>query len=111
MWPPHVHSTGTASAQHRHSKCTAQAQQVHSSCMARARQVARHLARDVVGDVAVLIGHAGPIARAALALRSDLARVTVRVRVRAGARVTVRVRDGARLRLRRRVSSLQRPCP
>ena len=108
----------TARAQHRHSKCTAQAQQVHGTGTASAQLVhgtctagARHLARDVVGDVAVLIGHAGPVARAALALRSDLVRVTVRVRARAGARVTVRVRDGARLRLRRRVSSLQRPCP
>ena len=107
MWPQHVHSTGTANARHMHSKSTARAQHVHGRCTT----AARHLARDMVSDVAVLIGHARPVTRAALALRSDLLRVTVRVRARAGARVKVRVRDGVRLRLRLRVSSLQRPCP
>ena len=101
------HSTCTAQAQQMHGTCTASPQLVHSTCTTGAR----HLARDMVGNVAVLIGHARPVTRAALALRSDLLRVTVRLRARAGARVKVRVRDGVRLRLRLRVSSLQRPCP
>ena len=85
---------------------------MHSTCTA-------HLARDVVGDVTVLLGHARPVARAALALRCDLVRARVRVRVRARARARVRVRARARatvrvrarVRVRVRVGSLRRPSP
>ena len=75
------------------------------------RSSARHLARDVVSNVAVLVGHPRPVTRAALALRSDLLRVTVTVRARARARARVTVRVRGRGRGRGRGSSLQRPCP
>jgi hypothetical protein len=75
------------------------------------RSSARHLARDVVSNVTVLVGHPRPVTRAALALRSDLLRVTVTVRARARARARVTVRVRGRGRGRGRGSSLQRPCP